>query len=238
MDSSILEELGLNNGEIKVYLTLLRIGTTKVGEVIEKSEMASSAVHNALNTLLNKGLISYTKKSKIKYYQSNPPDYIGKFVEQKLDKFNEILPELEKLQKSAENKQEAEVFEGIKGVTAMLNLIIENTKKGEEYLFFATYFPGKNKEIQDFFEKYDFRRKEQGLYVRGLASPELKPLFLNRSKIIHVKYPKFPIPRDITIVKDIVSIISWGERPTGFLLRSKQLATIYRDLFNEIWEQS
>ena len=72
MDISILEDLGLNKGEIKIYLTLLELGTTKVGQIIEKSRMASSAVHNSLNALIDKGLISYIKRSKIKYYQAVP----------------------------------------------------------------------------------------------------------------------------------------------------------------------
>ncbi|MBW3003756.1 helix-turn-helix domain-containing protein, partial [Candidatus Woesearchaeota archaeon] len=45
MDTTILEDLGLSSGEIKVYLALLELGSTKVGRVIEKTGMASSAVH-------------------------------------------------------------------------------------------------------------------------------------------------------------------------------------------------
>ncbi|MBI2631726.1 hypothetical protein HYW75_01870 [Candidatus Pacearchaeota archaeon] len=237
MDFSVLEELGLSKGEIKVYLALLEQGVSKVGTIIEKTEIASSAVHNSLHTLLNKGLISYIKKGKIRYYQASPPKYLENFFKQKLERLKEILPIIEEKQKIRE-KQEAEVFEGIKGVTTMLNLLIEDTKKGEEYLFFATYIIGKNKEIQEFFEKYDFRRKEKGLYVRGLALPELKPLFLNRNKILHIKYPKFPIPKDVSIVKDTICLISWGERPIGFLIRSKQIAEMYRSLFNEVWNKT
>jgi sugar-specific transcriptional regulator TrmB len=238
MDTQILEELGLSKGESNVYLTLLKLGATKVGAIIEKSEMASSAVHNSLNTLLNKGLISYVKKGKIKLYQTAPPKYIGNFVEKKLEKFKEMLPSIEQLQKSSENKQEAEVFEGIKGLTTMLNLIIENTKKGQEYIFFASTSPGKDKEIQDFFEKYDFKRKEKGLYVKGLAPPEIKNLFKNRKKLLHMKYPSFPIPADLSIVGNNVAITSWGEKPVGFLIRSKQISDIYRKLFNDIWNLS
>ena len=237
MDITILEELGLSKGESKVYLTLLKLGATKVGAIIEKSEMASSAVHNSLNTLLNKGLVSYVKKGKIKLYQTAPPKYISNFAEEKIERFNELLPEIEKMQYNSESRQEAEVFEGIKGLTTMLNLIIEKTKKGEEYIFFASIFPGKDKEIQEFFERYDFKRREKGLNVKGLAPPELKLLFNNR-KNIHMRYPSFPIPADISIIGDNVAITSWGEKPIGFLIQSQQIAEIYRKLFNNIWNLS
>ena len=65
MDTTTFENLGLSQGEIKIYLTLLELGSTKVGLIIEKSNMASSAVHNSLNALLDKGFISYIKKGKI-----------------------------------------------------------------------------------------------------------------------------------------------------------------------------
>src|SRR3989338_9326543 len=146
MDTSILEDLGLSKGEITTYLALLSLGTTKVGAIIEKSAMASSAVHNALHALINKGFVSFIKKGKINFYQPAPPKYIAKFIEQKKQRFLEILPELEAKEKIQNEKQEAEVFEGVKGVTTMLNLFIEDLKKGEEFLFFATNITTKNKE--------------------------------------------------------------------------------------------
>jgi predicted transcriptional regulator len=238
MDTSILEDLGLSKGEITVYLTLLKLGTTKVGGVIEKSNMASSAVHNSLNSLLEKGLVSYIKKGKIKHYQAAPPKYIGHFTEQKLEKFYELLPQIQSNVKSSEDKQEAEVFEGIQGVTAMLNLLIEDTKKGDEYIFFAAYFIGKNKEIQEFFEKYDFRRKQKGLYLRGLAPLELKPLFIGRRNLLHMKYPACPIPFDISVCNNKVALVAWGEKPVGYLLKSKQMAEMYKEYFEKIWKIS
>ncbi len=235
---SILEELGLSKGEVKVYLALLELDISKVGTLIEKTEMASSAVHNALLTLSNKGLISHVKKGQIKLYQAAPPKYIGNFAEQRLEKFNELLPELEEKQRKNNEKQEAEVFIGFKGITTMLNLLIEDSKKGETYMFFASMSPeDRNKEIQAFYEKYDFKRKEKGLFVRGLATLKLKPYFQDRNKVLHVKYTSFPIPKNISIVNDKVTIISWSDKPVGFLIRSKQIADSYRDLFEEIWDK-
>lgn len=237
MDTTILEEIGLSKGEITVYTTLLALGMTKVGHIIEKSSMASSAVHNALHTLTNKGLLSSVKKGKIKFYQSAPPRYIAKFIEQKKERFLEILPQLEEKEKKQSEKQEAEVFEGIKGLTTMLNLFIEDLKKGEEFLFFATDIPNLNKEVQEFFEKYDFKRKEKGLNVKGLAPLEMKPLFENR-KTLKVRYPSFPIPKSIGIVRDRIEITSWQSKPVGYLIRSKEIADSYRELFNKIWDIS
>ncbi len=235
MDTSILEDLGLNKGEIKVYLTLLELGITKVGQIIEKSGMASSAVHNSINSLIDKGLVSYVKKGKIKFYQAVPPKQLVDFIEEKKKKVLEILPELELKQKLAKERQEAEIFEGTKGITTMLNLLIENAKKGDEYLFFAINVKEQNEEIQKFFLKYDVKRKDKGLIIKGLAPKQLKKLFVKR-KILKMKYPDFLIPSNISICNDRIAFFSWGEKPVGYLIKSKQIAEMYKDFFKQIWE--
>lgn len=237
MDTSILEDLGLSKGEIRVYLTLLRIGSTKVGRIIEKSGMASSAVHNSANSLIEKGLISYIKSGKIKFYQAVPAKQLIDFIEEKKKKVIDILPNLELMQNMAEEKQEAEIFEGIKGITSMLNILIEDAEKGDEYLFFSMNIKGQNEEIQNFFSKYDIKRKEQGVIVKGLASKELRQLFVKR-KTLQMKYPDFPVPSNIGIFKEKVTMFSWNEKPIGYLIRSKQIAEMYKDFFNRIWNIS
>ncbi len=238
MDSSILEDLGLSKGEIKIYLEMLGLGETKVGQIIEKSGMASSAVHNSMNSLIEKGLVSYIKKGKIKFYRAISPKQLLDFIEDKKKKILEILPELESKQKKSTEKQEAEIFEGLKGVVAMLNLQIEDTKKGDEYLFFAVRV-GKereDKDIQDFFIQYDAKRRAKGLIIKGLAPSKIKELFIKR-RVLKMKYANFPIPSNTSICNDKIAFFSWGEKPIGYLIKSKQISGMYRDFFNETWKK-
>lgn len=236
MDTTILEEVGLSKGEISVYLSLLKLGETKVGNIIEKSGMASSAVHNSINTLIEKGLVSYIKKGKIKFYQAVPPKQILSFIEDKKKKFMGLLPELETQQKKAKEKQDAEIFEGTRGIMAMLNILIEDTRRGEEYLFFSVNVKELNEEIQEFFQMYDAKRKAKGLIVNGLAPKNLKKLFIKR-KILKIKYVDFPIPSNISICKDRIAFFSWGEKPVGYLIKSKQIAEMYKKYFKDVWNQ-
>ncbi len=237
MDETILEELGLTKGEVKIYLTVLELGQTKVGQIIEKSKMASSAVHNLVNTLIEKGLISYIKKGKIKYYQSIPPKQLIDLIEEKKSKILKILPELEQKQKKSTEKQEAEIFEGTKGIMSMLNILTGDSKKGDEYLFFAVNVKDQNKEIQKFFEMYDAKRQSKGLKSKGLAPKELKTLFKKR-KILKIKYTSFPIPSNISLFKNKVAIFSWEEKPVGYFIKSKQIYEMYKNLFYSIWNKA
>jgi len=238
MDISALEDLGLSKGESKVYLRLLELGTTKVGTVIEKTGMASSAVHNSLNILLEKGCISYIKKGKIKYYQATNPKYFLNVIEEKKKNFQKILPELIQKQKPRE-KNEAEIYIGFKGVTNMLSEMVEDGKKNDEYVFFSADIEFMNKEIQDFFRKFDPKRKEKGLTTRALAPLKLKKYYESRAKkgFFEVRYTTQPLPPNMAIFKDKISLLTWGEKPVAFLIHSTQLAEIYKRFFNLLWDK-
>lgn len=45
MDTQILEDIGLTNAEIKVYIALLELGTSTAGPIIEKTGLQNSVVH-------------------------------------------------------------------------------------------------------------------------------------------------------------------------------------------------
>jgi len=83
MDDNLKEKvklLGLTEGEAKVYLSLLELGSSTIGPIIKKANIASSNVYDILNRLLKKGIVSYILKQKIKYFQesSKAEVFIGK----------------------------------------------------------------------------------------------------------------------------------------------------------------
>src|SRR3989344_4392298 len=107
MDMSILEDLGLTNGEIKVYLALSELGSSLAGLIIEKTNLQNSVVHRALHSLIAKGLITYSIEGRGRTYQiSDPRNFIG-YLEDKKRKFEEIIPELEKRKKAAKEIRES-----------------------------------------------------------------------------------------------------------------------------------
>ncbi len=235
MEDSVLEDIGLSKGEVKAYRTLLVLGESKVGPIIEKSNMASSAVHNSINSLVEKGLVSFVKKGKIKYYQAVSPNSLLNFMDEKKKRVENVIPELESIQKHVEDKQGAEIFEGTKGVISMLNMLIEDAKKGDEYLFFAVDVPEKNEEIQKFFSFYDAKRRGKGLITKGIAPKELKKLFFDR-KYLNMRYTEIPIISNTSICNNKIALFSWEEKPVGYLINSKQVSQAYKRHFNSIWK--
>jgi len=236
MDEEILEKLGFTPAEAKVYITLVYLGPTKVGEIIKKSGLQSSTIQYTLFSLIDKGFVTYILKGKIKIYQSVSPKIILKEFKERELKFKEIIPRLEATQNLTE-KQSAEIYEGLKGINNLFNDLIEDAKFGDNYYFYASDVSSIQDEITNFFATRDAKRKEKGLNIKGLARKELKLSFKNR-KNLEIKFVDFPIPTNINFCNNKMAIITWTDKPVGILIKSKQIVESQIKSFDNIWSKA
>jgi HTH-type transcriptional regulator, sugar sensing transcriptional regulator len=237
MDTSILEDIGLTNAEIKVYIALLELGTTTAGPILDKTGLQNSVVHMTLHKLLEKGFATYILKGKTRHYQASDPKNILNFIEQKKKKFETLLPELLIRQKTQE-KQEAEIYEGIKGFKNAHYEMIEEAKKGDEYLFFS--FSQMESEYTEqalaFFKDFERERKLRGIAIKGICPRELRNKLLDRD-MSTMLFVDFPIPTNISICNDKVIFMPWEDKPITILVHSRQLAESFKNFFYSIWNK-
>ena len=71
MDVKLLHDIGLTDGETKVYLALISLGTTKTGPLASKAGVSSSKVYKILDRLekdvFDTGL-SITRREEATFY--------------------------------------------------------------------------------------------------------------------------------------------------------------------------
>ena len=123
-----LQELGLNRRESICYIALLELGSSKVGEILKKTEIPSSKIYEILEKLIKRGLVSYIVKNNVKHYQASNPSVLINYIEEKKKKIQEIVPILISKQKLSK-KQTVEIYEGQKAIFSLLTNLIENAKK-------------------------------------------------------------------------------------------------------------
>ena len=238
MDNQIFEDIGLTNAETKVYLALLKTGKTTAGPLLDETQLQNSTLHKTLHSLVSKGFASFNIKGKTRHYQASNPENILKFIKEKENKFQKILPELLQLQKPIE-KQEAEIFEGFKGFKNMLYESIKDGRKGDEYLFFSFYTenPDDFNNVYNFYKEFEKERSKLGIITKGIAPSKIKDKFKGR-KIKNIKFIDLPIPLNISIFKNKVMFTPWEEKQVSFMIHSKQLAESFRQYFNSLWGQA
>ncbi len=107
MNTRILEEIGLTKTEIKVYLSLLKLGQSTTTNIIKESGIHASKVYEFLDKIKKKGLVSYVIKSNKKYFNASNPEGLRDFLKEQKERMEEqsievdgLIPELKSIQKS------------------------------------------------------------------------------------------------------------------------------------------
>jgi HTH-type transcriptional regulator, sugar sensing transcriptional regulator len=242
MKTEILEDMGLTTAEAKIYLALLKSGSTKSGKIIDSTKLQSSTVYHVLGSLLEKGLVSYVLQGKIKYFQATSPENFLSFLDEKKRKFLEILPQLKEMEDLSKQKQTAKVYEGFNGVQTAFNDILTTMSKDEEYYFFQIM---KKKLLDDriimFFKNYHIKRAEKGIKVKGLTLRKSKNLVNNIFKGIKntkIRYLDEFTPSGIVIYNNKVITVDWSNIPTAIVIESESISNSYKKFFLEKWKKA
>ena len=236
MDVSILEDIGLTNAEIKVYLALLELGTSTAGSVIEKSGLQSSVVHMTFNKLVEKGFVSFVKQGQRKHYQAANPKHIVEYINAKRERFEELLPELLLKQKMARKKPEVVTFRGIKGVRELLLELLD--AEGKEHHTFGSSV--KSLMLGDsWWVLYHKKRDAKGIKAKLMFNESLKEWCdTNKYPGAEYKFTKQGFePLTETIIRgDRVGIIVWTDKPLGIIMHQKEAAESYDKFFQVMWQ--
>ncbi len=240
MITEILEDLGLTNSEIKIYIALIELNTATAGELIEKTQITTSTLHLSLNSLIEKGLINYIYDGKRRIYQATNPDNLIDYIEGKKQKLINILPEIKKKQNQKGKKIEvATLYKGIKGIKEAYNILIN--EKGEEFNSFGDSLEVAEKMTYEWWANMHARRVEKELKCRQIFDERHKKDQINitlKRKLTKIRYlPKEFAQLQVTVmVGELVGISVFGENPYALLIRDKELADGYRIYFEQLWK--
>jgi len=240
MDTTILEDIGLTGAEIKVFITLLELGSTSAGKVVEKSNLQNAVVHRAFHSLTQKGIITHIFFGRIKHYQAIDPKLLLNFLDEKKAKLEKLLPELEAKRDQQVENPKAIIFQGIKGVKELLNLMIDTESKN----FYEYGGPKKANELlgEHFWEAFHKKRISKKINAKLLFHSSIKKWgdFLKTLKHTQVRITDkdFEGLTETIICGNKVGIIIWSDKPFGFLIEEQLASSSYKNFAKILWEQA
>ena len=242
---SDLISLGLTDGEAKVYLSLLRIGTSTVGPISKKSGVAYSNIYGVLDRLIKKGLASFVIKDKTRYFQPASPvslkGYLEKYekeIAMQKASLAKIVPRIAALQRQLPS-QEVEVFLGRKGLRSAYEKL---TSKGENYSFFYIHDDKYGEEADRFYLNLIPLFKQMGIKARGISNEgegraSVATIQTKKQRIISYRFVDFPIPGNMDFYGDKMLMISWEHPVVGILITSKSIVENMRKYFESAWKK-
>jgi sugar-specific transcriptional regulator TrmB len=239
----MFEDIGLTKREIKVYLALLEIGSTTIGNILDKTGIPSSKIYEILKKLQNKGLVSYVKIENKRHYQAADPKTILNILDEKRTRISELMPALLAKQKLAGRKQSVEIFEGKKAIFNLLRNLISDAKPREPYFAFTHGEEHREKTVRLFYKNFIKRRMEKKLDLRLLINRKNKPIFTKHYtqkefKDSRVRFTAFNFPQGITIFRNMIIIVTWKGNPTAIKIESRQISQEFKEFFLGIWKIS
>ncbi len=249
----LLTNIGLDEREQAVYLTLLQSGPLSASVIARKTGLGRTYIYDIVADLMEKGLVSETKKMRIRYFIAEPAERLLDYLdtqetqlEKRKDILRSILPTLTPLYQTSTTLPKVRFYIGKEGAKA----IYEDTLKGghKEILQAVSVKNMLENPGVSYMKKYVKQRTAKGIKVKAIHNIENYigdkangyNTLTSQQFLREVRYPKKKVnfTSMIMIYGDKVASISTSQENFGFIVESHEFADTLREYFHALWHTS
>jgi sugar-specific transcriptional regulator TrmB len=230
MDDVVLKEAGLQDGEITLYIALLKLKEATATQIAKHTGVHRSHIYDLIEKLKEKGLVSYVIRNNVKYFRASNPDKILDYLKEKEEKIKKIIPNLKIVSDSSKEDISVEIYKGKEGIKTILNDIL---REGKDYLLFGHL---KFEElmpiyIEQFVKIADKKKMvEKAILEKGI---KIIPTKKHEYRFIPKEYL---FPNATVVYSDRVAMFLWQEPYYVFLIKSKDITKSYKTHFKLLWK--
>ncbi len=225
----VLQNFGLTEAEVKLYIELLKIGEATANELANHTNTNRTFTYDRLKKLLDSGMISYVIKDNKKYFKAAEPSQLLSMIKEKEEQVKSILPELEQLRKPFKAGPKVELFSSKKGIRTALNLILRERK---EVLIHGSIKPFIDI-MESYYDIWNQRRIKEKIKAKILTNEDLEMPF---SEIDLLTEEEKSNTTTFTFGNRII-IAMWSDNPVAILIESEEIAKENALFFNSLWNR-
>ena len=238
----------MSPNEGKIYETLLERGESSVSDIATKAGIHRRNVYDAIQRLIDKGLVFQILSPSENSYNAVDPDKLIELLKEKEDALNKAMPELKKKFGERLAPEEAYIYRGYEG---QKNVWRDILRVGQDSYFIGAkgswfdphldagrdaFFREANRKKIKFIQLFDHEVKTQipnfPKHFPGKLEYRFLPKECSTNSAIHIFGDYVITYTGMTIGKFS------SEDVTFFVIHSKDLAESYRKWFWYMWEQS
>ncbi len=247
--NTYLEELGLSEREIKIYLVALELGESYIFPIARKAAIPRTSAVYLLEKLKDRGLITILQKNSRHLYAPVAPSKIATLLKNKRTKLDEqinvfelSLPNLNRLYSSKPFATQVRFFRGRDEVRKMYDEML--TYPINEIVYTGEVDKMEAALGQQWLRGWIKRRIEVKIQTRGVRVRHLEiedDLYGSSPKLmrkIRFAPPGFTSPSNILIYGDNVTIMNSEKESFGVVITSRDFATSMKSWFKQIWDNS
>ena len=225
-------QLGLSQGETKVYLSLLKLGQCRVHDIKVDTKLHRTTIYDFLSKLETKGLVSSVKKTKTSFYKAADPQLLYNLIKEKEYNLNELLPKLIQLSNLKKEPVEVEVYSGKEGFKSFSNLILKEKK---DLIGVGMEERRYDEEFAHFMHQQIKKELRLGIKERIIVGKNNKFTYNYRN----VKYRKLSAENNaltpVMVFGDYVVLHIWDPL-TNIVIKNKSLSSSFRIYLEMIWK--
>ncbi|MEK9183320.1 MAG: helix-turn-helix domain-containing protein [Patescibacteria group bacterium] len=252
--ANLIDDLGLDENEAKVYQALLEIGPSTVSQITKKAGITRTFGYQILEKLSIYGLVNRVSGERVKIrYAAEHPRHLVQFIqnrknqwERRLKDVEQRLPDLVSLFKVAE-KPIIKYQEGIEGVKTIYSQTLESK---EEILSILDIEGWDVPEFRQWGREYNRQRSEKKIKERILMldTPQGRDWMKNYRGSFKYTYCRWIKSEQLPGIKEFGGEINIYENKVviallkktnlmGVMIESTALANILKGLFELAWTQ-
>ncbi|MBI2971002.1 MAG: hypothetical protein HYY37_01130 [Candidatus Aenigmarchaeota archaeon] len=234
----LMGEIGLTKNEAKIYLNLLRSGSSRAGRITEATGIHRRNVYDALERLMQKGLVSFVTMNSRKLFHATEPERLLQIVEEQKKSIEEsrrrLEKEIHKLKPHRREHGDVKVFKGREGIKTVFEDILA---AGENY---AGYGPGEQieKVLRFYMPGYVRRRMKKNIKPKLIYNESAHNRRYTSNPMLECRFlpDEFSSHAALRIYGSKVAIILFSEdEPLAIVIENKSIAEGYRKYFNVMW---
>jgi len=236
----ILEKIGLTKNESSIYLALVELGSSTISQISEKTSIHRPLIYKALPSLLDKRLITKSRKQKGTVYSAEPPNRLESLFDDLRIDFFEILPELEDTYASSGKGPRIRFLEGKNGTKRIFDDVVRSLQKDDVFYRYSSNKDGeerKDKYIPRIYRKLRDSKRLQREVITNKQTAAKKEKSLDRDiKVMPEDYGPFDHNVTEIIYGDKVAFIDYDSE-TALIIESRRIAEFQKQIFRTFYKK-
>lgn len=233
-----LGKIGLTKREASVYLAALALGECGMSELAEKSGLKRTSAYVIVEALEAKGILGTFKARTGTRYIAKDPKYVLDELRKHTQEFENVLPQIESLQKKSPFKPHVIYYEGVDDYIRAVELCL---KKHNTTIY---HIGSLNEGHKTLGEDYDFKyfmpeRIKKNIFLKALYTPDVAPKFNDgdSKRLREIRYlPESASIKTLTLVFGSTVVISTTQKTlVTLVIESEEVAQAERAKFELIW---
>lgn len=238
--NKVLESVGLNKNEIKIYLDLLKHRNSSALDISKRTLVHRSNTYDALRNLINLGFIKEIIEERKRIFNAIEPEKIKDYLRQQENEVDAIMPYLKTICQECKEEDNVSVAKGVFAVReSLLNFLNMENEPISVY--------GASKESVEllglgFLKEFHEKRIKKKILMRHIYDQESieRVEQLNKMKYTESKVlpKKFYSVVSTNICGDTILFIIFSGSVLSITIKNKTIADSYKKYFEILWKQA